>query len=117
MTEQKKKKKKEKYSLPNKQERPVASKRDGGRVWGVYECVCVCVQEDVLSVCVRVQCLYVTPVCSAFGLEYLYVFIISPEWLGKQTARLLMSGSVEYARCIHEREKRKGVEGERERAK
>lgn len=69
-------------------------------------------------VCVWVQCLYVTPVCSAFGLEYLYVFTISPEWLGKQTAHVLMSSSVEYARCIHEREGEREKEGEEgERAK
>lgn len=78
--------------MPNKQ--PLIEKKRE-RDEGIKECVYLCVQDDVPSVCVRVQCLYVTPVCSAFGLEYLYVFTISPEWLGKQTAHLLMSGSVQ----------------------
>lgn len=100
--------KKEKHGIPHKQS---LKKKDGGRMMMKSMrclCACVCVCMRMFLVCFQVQCLYVTPVCSAFGLEYLYVFTISPECLGKQTACLLMSVSVEYARCIQEREKRKG---------
>lgn len=86
-------------------------RRDEGRcmVWSVNVC------GDVSSVC-----LGTVPLCNHCLLSLcsgIHLFTISPEWLGKQTAHLLMSSSVEYARCIHERERGRGKEvreGERE---
>lgn len=64
----------------------------------------MCVHEDVSSVCLGTVPLCNPCLLSLWSGKYLYVFAITPEWLGKQTAHLLMSSSVEYARCIHERE-------------
>lgn len=64
--------------------------------------------------CVLVQCLYVTPVYSAFGLEYLYVFTIKPRMTGQTN-----SPSVDEQQrgiCpLYSRGREKG-KGKRERA-